>query len=87
MKQARQQMPKQDPETRRRNFAEVALGFTPEQAQAEASRCLHCKKPLCVEGCPVEVEIPEFIALLAAGKPAEALAKIKEKNKIGRAHV
>ncbi|HEY8391858.1 MAG TPA: NADPH-dependent glutamate synthase [Capillibacterium sp.] len=82
MKQARQQMPKQDPETRRRNFAEVALGFTPEQAQAEASRCLHCKKPLCVEGCPVEVEIPEFIALLAAGKPAEALAKIKEKNSL-----
>ncbi len=78
----RQQMPKQDPEIRWRNFDEVALGFTVEQAQAEADRCLKCKKPMCVQGCPVEIEIPNFIALLAAGQPEAALAKIKEKNSL-----
>ncbi|MGZ4944715.1 MAG: dihydropyrimidine dehydrogenase, partial [Halobacteriota archaeon] len=44
-----------------RNFDEVSLGFTPEQAVREAKRCLGCKKPLCIHGCPVEVDIPEFI--------------------------
>ncbi|NLY92003.1 MAG: NADPH-dependent glutamate synthase [Firmicutes bacterium] len=78
----RQQMPKQDPQTRRSNFTEVAQGFTAEQAQAEAKRCLNCKKPLCVEGCPVEIDIPKFIALLVDGKPDEALAKIKEKKSL-----
>jgi glutamate synthase (NADPH/NADH) small chain len=75
-------MPKQDPILRRSNFDEVAQGFTAEQAHAEAKRCLNCKKPLCVEGCPVEIEIPKFITLLVAGRPDEALAKIKEKNSL-----
>jgi glutamate synthase (NADPH/NADH) small chain len=75
-------MPKQDPQIRRSNFEEVAQGFTAELAQAEAKRCLNCKKPLCVEGCPVEVEIPRFITLLVTGKTDEALAKIKEKNSL-----
>lgn len=78
----RQQMPKQDPKIRRTNFDEVAHGFTAEQALAEAKRCLNCKKPLCVQGCPVEVPIPQFIALLLEGKPEAALAKIKEKNSL-----
>jgi len=78
----RQQMPKQDPQLRRENFNEVALGFTSAQAQTEAQRCLNCKKPLCVQGCPVEIDIPRFIKLLAEGDPEAALAKIKEKNSL-----
>lgn len=78
----RQNMPKQNPEIRRRNFAEVAEGFTIKQAKLEAERCLKCKKPRCVQGCPVEVNIPGFISLLAAEQPGAALAKIKEKNNL-----
>jgi glutamate synthase (NADPH/NADH) small chain len=78
----RQIMPKQDPEQRGRNFDEVALGFTPEQAQAEASRCLNCKKRFCVEGCPVEVDIPDFIAKIKEGDYLGAAAKIKTKNSL-----
>jgi glutamate synthase (NADPH/NADH) small chain len=81
MKQ-RQEMPKQDPAVRRRNFSEVALGFTPGQAMAEAKRCLQCKKPLCREGCPVEIDIPNFISQVAAGDFAGALRKIQEKNSL-----
>ena len=54
-------MPEQDPKVRARNFQEVTLGYTEEQAVEEASRCLGCKNPLCVQGCPVNVRIPEFI--------------------------
>jgi glutamate synthase (NADPH/NADH) small chain len=75
-----EQMPKQKPEVRRKNFNEVALGYTEEQAKAEASRCLQCGKPQCVAGCPVEICIPDFIKLLREGKYEEAIAKIKEKN-------
>ena len=60
-------MPEQDPKVRARNFKEVALGYTPEQAIEEAGRCLKCKNPKCVEGCPVNVRIPEFIAKVAEG--------------------
>ncbi|MBR6115804.1 MAG: NADPH-dependent glutamate synthase [Oscillospiraceae bacterium] len=56
------EMPSQDPNVRNKNFLEVALGYTEEQALDEAARCLNCKKPLCVEGCPVNVQIPAFIA-------------------------
>jgi glutamate synthase (NADPH/NADH) small chain len=73
-------MPKQKPEVRRKNFNEVALGYTEEQAKAEASRCLQCPKPQCMTGCPVEVSIPEFIKLIREGKYREAARKIKEKN-------
>ena len=79
---SRQMMPKQDPEVRRHNFEEVALGYTPEQALKEASRCLNCKKPLCVKGCPVEVDIPEFIMKIKAEDFSGAAAKIKEKNSL-----
>ena len=60
-------MPEQDPKVRARNFKEVTLGYTAEMAIAEAGRCLKCKNPKCVEGCPVNVRIPEFIAKVEAG--------------------
>ena len=55
-------MPAQDPQVRRHNFDEVALGYTAEMAVNEAKRCIHCKNRPCVEGCPVGIKIPEFIA-------------------------
>ena len=60
-------MPQQDPAERAQNFKEGALGYTPEMAIQEAGRCLHCKRPFCVEGCPVNVRIPDFIARVADG--------------------
>ncbi|MCL5773407.1 MAG: FAD-dependent oxidoreductase, partial [Firmicutes bacterium] len=81
-KAPRQPMPSQDPVERSRNFQEVALGYDEETALLEASRCLNCKKPLCVSGCPVEVPIPEFISLLKEKKYVEAARKIKEKNNL-----
>ncbi|MDI6870485.1 MAG: NADPH-dependent glutamate synthase [Bacillota bacterium] len=73
-------MPKQPPGERRKNFREVALGLTPELAVAEARRCLQCKNPPCVTGCPVQVPIKEFIGLIGQGDPAAALKRIREKN-------
>lgn len=78
----RQEMPKQQPRERAKNFSEVALGYTLEQAIAEAERCLQCKRPLCVEGCPVHIDIPGFLKHLAQGDPVAALAKIKEQNSL-----
>ena len=78
----RQAMPAQDPLARRANFDEVALGFTPELAQQEAERCLQCAKPHCVEGCPVEVLIPEFILALREGDIEGAVRAMKEKNNL-----
>lgn len=63
-----------------KNFFEVALGFTKEEAKKEAGRCLQCKDPLCVKGCPVEIGIPDFIKMIKQSKFKEALEKIKEKN-------
>jgi len=74
------EMPKQEPKARVKNFNEVALGYSEEQALEEASRCLQCVKPQCVAGCPVEVPIPEFIKCLREKKYAEAIATIKTKN-------
>ena len=65
-------MPSQDPNVRNKNFTEVALGYTEEQALDEAQRCLNCKNPACMKGCPVMVHIPEFIAKVAAGEFEEA---------------
>ena len=75
-------MPSQEPKQRGRNFQEVALGYSPEDAAAEASRCIHCPKEPCVAGCPVEIDIPAFIKLIAEENFAEAAAKIKEKNSL-----
>jgi len=73
-------MAEQLPDLRNRNFEEVPYGYTPEEAVAEAQRCLSCKKMQCISGCPVEVPIPEFIALVAEKKFAEASRLIKTKN-------
>jgi glutamate synthase (NADPH/NADH) small chain len=68
----RVRMPERPAEVRRRDFNEVPLGLTPEQAGAEARRCLLCKKPQCVTGCPVGIDIPGFVKLIAEGKFEEA---------------
>jgi glutamate synthase (NADPH/NADH) small chain len=73
-------MPKQEPLERVRNFDEVALGYTAEAAQEEASRCLACKKPGCVDGCPVGIDIPGFVGLVADGDFAAGIRTLKEKN-------
>nr|WP_325212780.1 NADPH-dependent glutamate synthase [uncultured Oscillibacter sp.] len=65
-------MPSQDPNVRNKNFQEVALGYTEEQALDEAKRCLNCKLKPCMQGCPVMVHIPEFIEKVAAGEFEEA---------------
>lgn len=75
-------MPLQAPEVRINNFDEVALGYTPAMAAEEAARCLNCKKPACVAGCPVEVPIPRFIAALAAGDVEGAYEIIKTTNSL-----
>lgn len=72
--------PERNPEERRHDFKEVSLGYTPTMARLEASRCLQCKKPKCVLGCPVRVGIPEFIKLVAEGKFLEAANVIKKTN-------
>ncbi len=76
----RQPMPEQAPEDRAKNFEEVPYGYTDEIAMLEASRCLNCKKPRCVDGCPVNVDIPGFIALVQQGKFIEAAWLLKEQN-------
>jgi glutamate synthase (NADPH/NADH) small chain len=75
-------MPSQDPRERVCNFNEVALGYTEETALAEAGRCIQCKKPGCMKGCPVEVEIPAFIKLIAEKNFEGAINKVKEKNNL-----
>lgn len=76
-KEPRHDMPVQDAKVRVTNFNEVALGYSAETAIAEAQRCLHCAKPRCVEGCPVHVDIPDFIAALAEGDFAESARRLK----------
>lgn len=78
----RESMPKQDPKLRIKNFHEVALGYTKDQALREASRCLQCKKAFCVDGCPVDIDIPAFIALIKERDFIGAIHKIKEKNSL-----
>ncbi len=73
---------KQEPSARVKNFGEVVLGYTEEQAIAEASRCLNCPNPNCVGGCPVGVNIPAFISCIKERKYQEAISKIKEKNSL-----
>ncbi|HEX9118157.1 MAG TPA: NADPH-dependent glutamate synthase [Anaerolineae bacterium] len=82
MKIERQDMPTQHAEVRRGNFDEVALGFTLELAKIEAERCLQCPKPHCVEGCPVGVQIPQFIKALREGDLAGAAEALKAKNNL-----
>ncbi|TXT64322.1 MAG: Sulfide dehydrogenase subunit alpha [Promethearchaeota archaeon] len=79
-KRKRKKMPEQDPVLRSKNFNEVNLGYTPELAREEAQRCLQCGKPLCIEGCPVNVDIPGFVKLIQEENYCEAAWKIKETN-------
>lgn len=76
----REPMPRQAAEVRRTNFDEVALGYSPEQAVLEARRCLQCKKKPCVPGCPVEIDIPEFVRLIAEERFMEAAKELKKTN-------
>ena len=69
-------MPEQAPLVRNKNFLEVATGYTADLAMAEAKRCLHCKNKPCVVGCPVRVNIPEFIEKVAQGDFEEAYSII-----------
>lgn len=75
-------MPKQEVAVRRRNFNEVALGYREQQAVEEASRCIQCKKPNCTKGCPVGVNIPEFIRAVCEGDMPEAVRIIKSTNSL-----
>lgn len=76
----RQPMPEQDPRRRRSNFEEVPKGYSEETAMLEASRCLDCKKPGCVQGCPVNINIPGFVKLVAQGRFIDGIVKLKEQN-------
>jgi len=78
----RQVMPEQDSTDRVHNFEEVPFGLTEEQAVIEAQRCLQCKKPACVDGCPVGIDIPGFIKLIAEEKFAESAYLLKEDNSL-----
>ncbi|MCK5423355.1 MAG: dihydropyrimidine dehydrogenase, partial [Deltaproteobacteria bacterium] len=75
-------MAEQSAEERIKNFKEVPLGYTEDEAEEEAKRCLQCKKPSCMAGCPVEIDIPVFIELVAERKFSEAAKKIKETNSL-----
>jgi glutamate synthase (NADPH/NADH) small chain len=77
---SRQSMPEQDPQVRKRNFEEVPLGYPEELAIKEAERCLQCKKPSCMEGCPVAIDIPAFINHVREGQFTKAARKIWERN-------
>ena len=75
-------MPQQDPNVRNKNFQEVALGYTKEQAIDEAQRCLNCKKKPCVTGCPVQIDIPAFIEQVAKGEFEEAYKIITKSSSL-----
>ena len=79
-KLSRQSMPHQDPMVRRKNFDEAALGYIEELALKEATRCIQCKNPTCIPGCPVEIDIKGFIKLISEKKYIEAVHLIKERS-------
>ena len=76
------EMHKQDPKERIRNFNEVASGYSAREAMEEAKRCLQCKRPPCIKGCPVEIDIPAFIKCIQEGNFKASIDKIKEKNNL-----
>ena len=82
LKIPRQKMPEQTPQDRIKNFKEVPFGYTPELAIKEAQRCLQCKETVCVDGCPVEIDIPEFIRLIAEGDFGAAARELKKNNSL-----
>ncbi len=78
----RQKMPEQEAKVRAKNFDEVPFGYNPDLAKLEASRCLQCKKPACVQGCPVSIDIPGFIWLILQEDFGGAARKLKEMNSL-----
>ena len=78
----RQLMPEQEADVRRRNFDEVPFGYTPELAMTEAERCLQCKNPSCIEGCPVSVDIPGFIREIKEGEFTKAISTLWKRNSL-----
>lgn len=78
----RGQMPEQGPEERIHNFDEVALGYSAEQTVSEAKRCLQCDDPGCIKGCPVEVDIPDFIECVQEGNFDEAIKVVRKRNQL-----
>ncbi|NQS99722.1 MAG: NADPH-dependent glutamate synthase [Candidatus Omnitrophica bacterium] len=78
----RAKMPNQDPKQRIKNFNSVALGLSEQQAMEEAKRCLSCKRAVCLQGCPVEIDIPRFIGLIAKGEFGQAAEALKDKNNL-----
>ena len=78
----RQTMPEQEPRVRAKNFKEVPFGYGPESAMIEAQRCLQCKKPACVAGCPVGIDIPGFIKLIKEGEFTRSIRKLWQKNSL-----
>lgn len=82
MSMVKNEMPSQEPNVRNKNFLEVALGYTEEQALDEAARCLNCKTRNCVSGCPVQVQIPDFIKEVAAGNFEEAYQIISQSSSL-----
>ena len=72
----------ESPTSRAKNFKEVELGYTKEEALKEASRCLHCKLPKCVEGCPVKIKIPDFIQAVKEDNIKAAYRIISESSSI-----
>ena len=83
MKIPRQEMACQPPDLRVCNFDEVSLGLSPEQARLEAARCIMCKHPACIEGCPVSINIPAFLQQLVNADPQAAARVIKESSSLG----
>ena len=75
-------IPEQEPNVRNKNFDEVALGYTVELALDEANRCLQCRRPQCVTGCPVNVKIPDFIKLITQQDFKGAYHKILEDSSL-----
>ncbi len=73
-------MPRQDPKVRAKNYNEVALGYSAEQAKIEANRCIQCPKHPCTQGCPVNIDIPEFIHAMCEDNMPEAIKILKNKN-------
>jgi len=81
-KKGRVRMPEQEPKVRAHNFIEVPTGYTPEMAKEEASRCLQCKNPGCVDGCPVGVDIPGFIKFILESDFTQSIRHIWKQNSL-----
>jgi glutamate synthase (NADPH/NADH) small chain len=81
-KKGRVGMPEQEPQVRARNFLEVPTGYTPEMAKEEAARCLQCKNPGCVDGCPVGIDIPGFIKLVKEGEFTQSIRNVWTQNSL-----